>query len=77
MLLLDEIKYYKAIGEKIDGLVKNYYNKVIVCDGTYKLLSWHILKNNDIMIMYTFNDHYDVECWDDVTVTVEQLNEYA
>lgn len=31
MLLLDEIKYYKAIGGKIDVLVKNYYYEVIVC----------------------------------------------
>ena len=40
MLLLDEIKYYKAIGDKIDVLVKNYYNEVIVYNDTCELLSW-------------------------------------
>ena len=48
MLMLDEIKYYKAIGDKIDVLVKNYYNEVIVCDYTYELLSWELLENNEI-----------------------------
>ena len=77
MLLLDEIKYYKAIGEKIDTLVKNYYNEVIVCNDTYKLLSWRLLENNEIMIIYSFFDYHDERCNDDTTVTIEQLNEYA
>jgi hypothetical protein len=77
MLLLDEIKYYKAIGDKIDVLVKNYYNEVIVCDYTYELLSWELLENNEIMIIYSFLDYRDERCNDDVTVTIEQLNEYV
>lgn len=77
MLLLDEIKYYKAIGNKIDVLVKNYYNEVIVCDDTYELLSWELLENNEIMIIYSFLDYHDERCNDDVTVTLEQLNEYV
>jgi hypothetical protein len=77
MLLLDEIKYYKAIGDKIDVLVKNYYNEVIVCDDTYELLSWELLENNEIMIIYSFLDYCDERCNDDVTVTIEQLNEYV
>lgn len=77
MLLLDEIKYYKAIGDKIDVLVKNYYNEVIVCNNTYEWLSWELLENNEIMIIYSFLDYRDERCVDDVTVTIEQLNEYA
>jgi len=77
MLLLDEIKYYKAIGDKIDVLVKNYYNEVIVCDHTYELLSWELLENNEIMIIYSFIDYNDEICNDDVTITIEELNEYA
>lgn len=77
MLLLDEIKYYKAIGDKIDVLVKNYYNEVIVCDDTYELLSWELLENNEIMIIYSFIDYHDERCNDDVIVTIEQLNEYV
>ncbi len=77
MLLLDEIKYYKAIGEKIDTLVKNYYNEVIVYNDTCELLSWELLENNEIRITYSFLDYYDERCNDDVTVTIEQLNEYV
>lgn len=77
MLLLDEIKYYKAIGDKIDVLVKNYYNEVIVCNRTYELLSWELLENNEIMIIYSFIDYRNERCCDDVTVTIEQLNEYV
>lgn len=39
MLLLDEIKYYKAIGNKISTLVESYYNEVIRCNATYEFLS--------------------------------------
>lgn len=74
--MLDEIKYYKAIGDKIDVLVKNYYNKVIVYNDTYELLSWEVLENNQIRIIYSFLDCYYEKCNDDVTVTIEQLNEY-
>ena len=77
MLLLDEIKYYKSIGDKIDVLVKNYYNEVIVCNNTYELLSWELLENNEIMIIYSFIDYHDERCHDDVTVTIEELNEYV
>ncbi len=77
MLLIDEIKYYKAIEEKIDVLVKNYYNEVIVYNDTCELLSWELLENNEIRIIYSFLDYYDERCNDDVAVTIEQLNEYA
>lgn len=77
MLLLDEIKYYKAIGDKIDVLVKNYYNEVIVCNCTYELLSWELLENNEILIIYSFLNYHDERCNDDVTVTIEELNEYV
>lgn len=77
MLLLDEIKYYKAIGDKIDVLVKNYYNEVIVYNDTCELLSWELLENNEIMITYSFLDYYDERCNDYVTVTIEQLNKYV
>ena len=77
MLLLDEIEYYKAIGDKIDVLVKNYYNEVIVRNDTYELLSWEVLENNQIMIIYSFLDYYYERCNNDETVTIEQLNEYA
>ena len=77
MLLLDEIKYYKAIGDKIDVLVEIYYNEVIVCNDTYELLSWELSENNEITIIYSFLDYYDERCNDDVTVTIEELNEYA
>ena len=77
MLLLDEIKYYKSIGDKIDVIVKNYYNEVIVCNNTYELLSWELLENNEIMIIYSFIDYNDKRCHDDVTVTIEELNEYV
>lgn len=77
MLLLDEIKCYKAIGDKIDILVENYYNEVIVCDDTYELSSWELSENNQIRIIYSFLDYHDERCNDDVTVTIEQLNEYV
>jgi len=77
MLLLDEIKYYKAISHKIDVLVKNYYYEVIRCNHTYELLSWRLLENNEIMIIYSFIDYNDEICNDDVTITIEELNEYA
>lgn len=77
MLSLDEILYYKYLGHKIDVLVKNYYNEVIVCDYTYELLSWELLENNEIMIIYSFIDYHDERCNDDVIVTIEQLNEYV
>ena len=77
MLLLDEIKCYKAIGDKIDILVENYYNEVIVCNDTYELLSWELSENNQIRIIYSFLDYLDERCNDDVTVTIEQLNEYV
>lgn len=77
MLLLDEIKQYMAIRAKIDALVKNYYNKVIKCNDTYELLSCRLLDNNEIMIIYSFINYHDEHCNDDVTVTIEQLNEYA
>ena len=77
MLLLDEIKCYKAIGDKIDILVENYYNEVIVCNDTYELLSWKLSENNQIRIIYSFLDYLDERCNDDVTVTIEQLNEYV
>jgi hypothetical protein len=77
MLLLDEIKYYRDIGVKIDVLVKNYYNEVIVCNSTYEFLSWELLENNEIMINYSCIDYNDKRWYDDVTVTIEQLNEYV
>lgn len=77
MLLLDEIKCYKAIGDKIDILVENYYNEVIVCNDTYELLSWKLSESNQIRIIYSFLDYLDERCNDDVTVTIEQLNEYV
>lgn len=76
MLLLDEIKYYKAIGDKISTLVENYYNEVIRCNSTYEFLSWELLENNEIRIEYSFIDYHDDRCHDDVTVNIEQLNEY-
>ena len=76
MLCLDEIKYYKAIGDKISTLVENYYNEVIRCNATYSFLSWELLKNNEIRIEYSFIDYHDDRCYDDVEVTIEQLNEY-
>ena len=77
MLLLDEIKYYRDIGDKIDVIVKNYYNEVIVCNSTYELLSWELLENNEIMINYSCIDYNDKRWYDDVTVTIEELNEYV
>lgn len=74
MITLDDIKKYKEIGTKIDNLAKEYYERLIYCDGTYEYLGWELNDKDEITITYSYIDSYDGErCYDYITLTFDEL----
>ena len=76
MLTQDKIKAYKEIDNELSKLVHLYFDEFIKCDSSYELESWNITHDlTGVVIEYSFTDHYDSRCYDDTTVTIEDLND--
>lgn len=74
-LTKEDIQKYIELGNKIDTFVKRYYNKNIhqtYCDCEFA--DWELTENKTIRIIYSFRDYYDERCFDDYTLTIEELN---
>lgn len=74
-LTQEDIQKYIELGNKIDTVVKRYYNKNIYCKYCdYEFIDWVLIDNNTIRILYSFVDYNDERCHDDYTLTLEELN---
>ena len=74
-LTILDINTYKEITNTIDILVKLYFDKFI-CeeDYTYRLERWKILDNNNIRIVYTYEDYFGYDEYASEDVTFDKLN---
>lgn len=74
-LTKEDIQKYIELGNKIDTVVKRYYNENIYnkyCG--YEFMYWEIIDNNNVRILYSFEDFHGERCYDDRTLTLEELN---
>lgn len=74
-LTLQDIELYINLGNKIESVAKDYYNKYIVNNTTYEYLGWELLNTNEIIINFSFIDYHDERCHDSYTLTINELNE--
>ena len=75
-LTSEDIKTYIELQKKIGKFVFAYFDEFIRCDNSYELESWNITHDlTGVVIEYSFTDHYDSRCYDDTTVTIEDLND--
>lgn len=74
-LTLQDIELYRNLGNKIENLAKDFYNKYIVNNATYEYLGWELLETNEIIINFSFIDYHDERCHDTYTLTINELNE--
>lgn len=69
-----DIEIYCEIADKIDAIIQFYYAKFIDCNYTYDCEGWTILDDNkSIRISYSYIDYNDERCYDDVTLTWDEL----
>ena len=73
-LTLADIKTYQDITNKIDTLVRAYYNEFIQCDDTYELNRWEILNDKQIRIIYSYIDYLDNSECNDIILTIDEFN---
>lgn len=74
-LTKEDIQKYIELGNKIDTVVKIYYNKNIYdkyCG--YEFIDWVLRDTNTIRILYSFVDYHDNRVCDERTLTLEELN---
>lgn len=74
-LTQEDIQKYIELGNKIDTVVKRYYNKNIYnkyCD--YDFIDWVLIDTNTIRILYSFVDYNNERCHDYCELTLEELN---
>lgn len=74
MLTQSDLKMFKDINEKIDTLVKSYYEKFICENETFRLCGWSIVDDNTIRITYSYEDYFGYDAFDDEYVTLDKLN---
>lgn len=73
-LTLSDIKIYKDVVNKIDALVKAYYDEFICCNPTYRLINWEIMDDNTIRIIYSYEDYHGYTETDDRNLTLDEFN---
>lgn len=74
-LTQEDIQKYIELGNKIDTIVKRYYNENIYYKyGNYEFIDWELIDTNTIRILYAFEDFRDKRCCDERTLTLEELN---
>lgn len=74
-LTKEDIQKYIELGNKIDTIVRRYYNKNIYCEYCdYEFIDWVLRDTNTIRILYSFVDYNDNRVCDDRTLTLEELN---
>lgn len=74
-LTQEDIQKYIKLGNKIDTIVKRYYNNNIFnkyCG--YEFIDWVLIDTNTIRISYSFVDYNDERCHDYYELTLEELN---
>lgn len=74
-LTLQDVELYRNLGNKIESLAKDFYNKYIVNNTTYEYLGWKLLDTNEIIINFSFIDYHDEQCYDTYTLTINELND--
>lgn len=76
MITLNDIEQFKSIQKEIDDLVKNYYDKHIKGYSGYEYHGWHLTDENEIEIYYSYTDYRDEYYHDDVTISIDDLNNW-
>lgn len=74
MLTREKIETYLTIQKEIGILVRLYYEEFIKCDDGYTLNKWSLTPNNDIEIQYSYYDYRDERCYDDIILSIDELN---
>ena len=74
-LTLQDVKLYRDLGDKIESLTKDFYNKYIVNNTTYEYLGWELLDTNEIVINFSFINHHYKRCHDTYTLSISELND--
>lgn len=73
-LTLQDVELYRNLGDKIENLAKDFYNKYIVNNTTYEYLGWELLDTNEIIINFSFINYHDERCYDTYTLSISELN---
>lgn len=86
---LDELKSFHKTNEKLDKLVRAYYEESIVWGDDYEFLRWELIHRSDqnynhykwdrgeeykVLIIYSYLDHYDCRTNDWELISIDLLN---
>lgn len=74
-LTLQDVELYRNLGNKIESLAKDFYNKYIVNNTTYEYLGWELLDTNEIIINFSFIDYRGERSHDTYTLSISELND--
>lgn len=74
MLTQADLNIFRNISQRIDALVKSYYDKFICGDETFRLCRWSIVDDNTIRIVYSYEDYLGYGESDYKDVTLDGLN---